>query len=53
MLENTQMRNDIKIGEAALTVAAASFGHDGAPTNEALLARAKLVYAWLRIENKS
>lgn len=52
MLEDTNMRNDIKIGEAAAQIAAESFGRDGTASDEALLRRTKMLYRWLKTERK-
>lgn len=51
MLENQSLRNDIKIGEAALTLSVKSFGEGAASTTE-IVSRAGVFYNWLLDERK-
>lgn len=52
MLEDTNMRNDIKIGEVAMRLAVDSYGRDGADSAEDVVRRSKVLYAWLMTERK-
>jgi len=52
MLENQSLRNDIKMGEVALTQAVESYGEKGATSASDVLTRANLFYNWLLNERK-